>query len=344
VIETVAKLGGPSLFAADGGFADIDVAPWMWGATLAVIGALLLFDILVLHRVPKVPSVKRASIETLAWALVGVGFGLVVLVGFGSQAGSEWFAGWLIEYSLSIDNVFVWALILTHFRVPAAYQHRVLFWGVFGALVLRAGFVFAGVALVERFEVTLFVFGGFLLYTAAKLLMGVGEESDPTEGRLYQAINRAIPTTKQLDGQKLFTNLGGRRLATPLFVVLVLIEATDVLFAVDSVPAVLAVSKEQFIVFTSNAFAIMGLRSLYFLLADMHARFDALQQGLAVILAFVGIKMIISRWYHIDTAVSLLVIGLVLAASVVFSLQRSRKREVMEFAPEPEPLPPTSER
>ncbi|MCU1360966.1 MAG: putative TerC family integral rane protein [Ilumatobacteraceae bacterium] len=330
------------------GFVDIEVAPWVWLATLAVIVGLLLFDILILHRTPHAPKARRAAIETIAWALVGVAFGIVVFIGYGSKAGGEWFAGWLIEYSLSIDNVFVWALILTYFRVPSKYQHRVLFWGVFGALVLRAGFVFAGVALVERFEITLFIFGGFLLYTSAKLLIGTGEESDPTKGRFYRMLQRLVPTTPELDGQRLFTRANGRRLATPLFVVLLLIEATDVLFAVDSVPAVLAVSKTQFIVFTSNAFAIMGLRSLYFLLADMHARFGALQQGLAIILAFVGVKMIISRWYHIDTAVSLLVIVLVLGASVAFSVRQNRVNDALERIGDshaaPEPMPPADER
>lgn len=321
------------LLAKTDGFVDLDLAPWVWPAALGAILVLLLVDILVLHRRPHAPSARRAAIETVSWALIGVGFGVVVLLGFGSKAGGEWFSGWLIEYSLSIDNVFVWALILSYFKVPSMYQHRVLFWGVFGALVLRGGFIFAGVALVQRFEVTLFVFGAFLLYTSFKLLAGNDEESDPTQGRFYRWIRRVVPTSDHLDGQKLFTHdHRGHRLATPLFAVLLLVEATDVLFAVDSVPAVLAVSKEQFIVFTSNAFAIMGLRSLYFLLADMHARFSALQQGLAVILAFVGVKMIISRWYHIDTAVSLLVIALVLAASVTFSLQRSRREEIVDHA------------
>jgi tellurite resistance protein TerC len=330
------------------GFVDIEVESWVWLATVAVIIGLLLFDILVLHRTPHAPKVRRAAIETVAWALVGVAFGVVVVIGYGSKAGGEWFAGWLIEYSLSIDNVFVWALILTYFRVPSKYQHRVLFWGVFGALVLRAGFVFAGVALVERFEFTLFVFGAFLLYTSAKLLIGTGEENDPTKGRFYRLVRRVVPTTDELHGQHLFTRTNGRRVATPLFVVLLLIEATDVLFAVDSVPAVLAVSKEQFIVFTSNAFAIMGLRSLYFLLADMHARFGALQQGLAIILAFVGVKMIINRWYHIDTAVSLLVIVLVLGASVAFSVRQNKVNDSTERMGDhhsmPEPMPPADER
>jgi len=332
------------LAAASDGFVDLDVADWVWPATLAVILALLLIDILVLHRKPHTPTIRRAAIETVTWALVGVGFGLVILAGYGTKAGGEWFSGWLIEYSLSIDNVFVWALILTYFKVPAKYQHRVLFWGVFGALVLRAGFIFAGVALVQRFEITLFIFGGFLLFTAGRLLVSGDEESDPTEGRFYRLIRRAVPTSDTLDGQRLFTRIGGKRLATPLFAVLLLVEATDVLFAVDSVPAVLAVSKEQLIVFTSNAFAIMGLRSLYFLLADMHARFSALQQGLAVILAFVGVKMIISRWYHIDTAVSLLVIALVLLASVVFSLRQGRRSMSIDLVSEDERLPDPSER
>jgi tellurite resistance protein TerC len=219
-------------------------------------------------------------------------------------------------------------LILSHFAVPPDYQHRVLFWGVFGALVLRAGFIFAGVALVQRFELVLFLFGAFLLYTAAKLVIGRDQEHDPTQGRFIRLIRRVVPTTDRLDGQHLFTHVDGKRLATPLFAVLVLVEVTDVLFAVDSVPAVLAVSNEQIIVFTSNAFAIMGLRSLYFLLADMRSRFTYLQEGLAVILAFVGIKMIISRWVHISTPISLLVIGLVLAVAVIISLQHTKMSDI----------------
>jgi tellurite resistance protein TerC len=206
----------------------------------------------------------------------------------------------------------------------------VLFWGVFGALVLRAGFIFAGVALITRFEWMLFIFGGFLLYTAGKLLFSDNATVDPSQSRFLRVVHRFVPTTPELHGQKMLVRADGKLWATPLFAVLLLVEATDVLFAVDSVPAVLAVSKEQFIVFTSNAFAIMGLRSLYFMLADMHTRFSYLQQGLATILAFVGVKMIISRWYHIATPVSLLVIVLVLIVSVSFSLQRTRNLERMD--------------
>ena len=322
-------------------FVDINVASWAWPATIGVIVALLLFDILLLNRTAHAPTLRRAAMETIAWVAIGVTFGIVVVASFGGTAGGEWFSGYLIEYSLSIDNVFVWALILAYFRVPAQYQRRVLFWGVFGALVLRAGFIFAGVALITRFEWMLFIFGGFLLYTAGRLLFSNDDAMDPSQSRFLKVVHRFVPTTPELHGQRMFVRADGKLHATPLFAVLLLVEATDVLFAVDSVPAVLAVSKEQFIVFTSNAFAIMGLRSLYFMLADMHARFSYLQQGLAIILAFVGIKMIISRWYHIATPVSLLVIVLVLVASVSFSLQRTRRVDRLDrIAVDEDLLPP----
>ena len=320
-------------------FVDINVSSWAWLATIGVIVALLLFDILILNRHAHAPTMRRAALETIAWVAIGVTFGIVVIASFGSAAGGEWFSGYLIEYSLSIDNVFVWALILAYFQVPAQYQRRVLFWGVFGALVLRAGFIFAGVALITRFEWMLFIFGAFLLYTAGRLLFSHDDAVDPSQSRFLKVVHRFVPTTPELHDQKMFVHIDGKRFATPLFAVLLLVEATDVLFAVDSVPAVLAVSKEQFIVFTSNAFAIMGLRALYFMLADMRARFSYLQQGLAIILAFVGIKMIISRWYHIPTALSLLVIVLVLVVSVSFSLQRTRGLERMASIYEDPPPP-----
>ena len=327
--------------AGGGKFVDLDISFDVWAAALAVIAALLLIDILVLHRVPKVPSVKRAALETMSWLLVGATFGVVVLATWGGKAGGEWFSGYLIEYSLSIDNVFVWAIILSHFKVPSNYQHRVLFWGVFGALVMRAGFIFAGIALVNRFEITLVFFGVFLLYTAIKLVLGKDDEGNPADSKFMALVNRLVPSTDKLDGQKLFTRENGKRLATPLFAVLVLVELTDVLFAVDSVPAVLAVSGEQFIVFTSNAFAIMGLRSLYFLLADMRARFSYLQEGLSIILAFVGAKMILTFFdVHIETWISLMVIALVMLASVGFSLRATRDDTISI----PEEMPPADER
>lgn len=316
-------------------FVDLDVAVGWWVALLAVIAALLLIDLLVVHRESHEIRTREAAIESAVWISIGLAFGLAVWWGFGSGAAGEYYSGYLIEKSLSIDNVFVWALILSYFKVPTRYQHRVLFWGIFGALILRAVFIFAGVALIEKFEWVLYIFGAFLLYTAVKLVVSDNEHIDPANSKFLKLVHKVVPLTDELDGQRLFTRINGRRLGTPLFAVLLLIEMTDVLFAVDSVPAVLAVSHEQFIVFASNAFAIMGLRALYFLLADMHARFSYLQQGLAVILAFVGIKMIISEWYHIPTWLSLLVIALVLLASIGFSLRQTDDTDTISVPEEP---------
>ncbi len=245
---------------------------------------------------------------------------------FGVAATGEYVSGYLIEQSLSIDNVFVWALIMSYFRVPRKYQHRVLFWGIFGALVMRAIFIFLGVALIERFDWMLYVFGAFLLFTAGRMMFGETQHVDPGNSRFLKIVNRIMPRTDKLDGPHLFTRIDGRRLATPLFAVLLLVEATDVVFAVDSVPAVLAVSHEPFIVFSSNAFAILGLRALYFLLADMHNRFTYLQQGLAIILAFVGVKMIIAEWYHIPIWAVTVGDLVVLTVSIVLSLKAERRR------------------
>ena len=311
---------------------DLDVAAWQWIVLLVVIAVMLLVDLLVVHKEAHEVGTKEAAIESIVWISCGVAFTGVVAWWFGAAASGEYISGFLIEKSLSIDNVFVWALIMGFFAVPLKYQHRVLFWGIFGALALRAIFIFAGVALIERFDWVLYVFGAFLLYTAAKLVFTDNDHVDPGESRFLKVVNRFVPSTDEYDGQKLFTVKNGKRLATPLFAVLVLIEGTDVIFAVDSVPAVLAVSNEQFIVFASNAFAILGLRALYFLLADMHNRFVFLQQGLAIILAFVGVKMIIAEWYHIPTWLSLTVIALVLTASIGFSLKFTRNTADSELA------------
>jgi tellurite resistance protein TerC len=310
--------------ASSGNFAVLAVEAWHWIALLAIIVVLLLVDLLVVHKEAHEVHTKEAAIESAVWIGCGLAFSLLVWWWFGGQATTEYVSGYLIEKSLSIDNVFVWALIMGYFRVPQKYQHRVLFWGIFGALVMRAIFIFAGVAIIERFDWVLYLFGAFLLYTAAKLVFGDDDHVDPSESRFLALVNRFVKTTDELDGQKLFTVRNGHRLATPLFSVLLLVEATDVVFAVDSVPAVLAVSREQFIVFSSNAFAILGLRALYFLLADMHTRFAFLQEGLAIILAFVGVKMLIHGWYHIPTWLSLTVIAIVLIAAIGFSMKADR--------------------
>ena len=294
-----------------------------WFFLAAVVAALLLIDLLVVHRKASVMSTRRAAVESAVWISVGLLFSLYVLAAFGASSSGEYLSAYLIEKSLSIDNVFVWSVILTHYRVPEQFQHRVLFWGIFGALAMRFAFIYAGVAVIQKFDFTLVLFGAFLVYTGAQLFRG-DDEFDPSKSKPMMLFHRFVPSTDELDGQKLITKRNGRRLATPLLAVLVLIELTDVIFAVDSVPAVLAISHEQFIAFSSNAFAILGLRALYFVLADIRHRFEYLEQGIATILIFVGVKMALSLWFHIPTYVSLAVIGGVLAASVLWSLRKTQ--------------------
>lgn len=309
--------------AGRGNFVDLEVAPWQWIALGVIVGGLLLADLLIVHRTAHEISFKEAIIESAGWIVISLVFGLYVLWEWGGSAAGEYYAGYLIEKSLSIDNVFVWAVILGYFKIPPKYQFRVLFWGVFGALVLRGIFVFAGVELLERFEWLLFVFGAFLLYTAWKMAQPDDHQVDPENSVVLRAVRKVIPTTDELHGQKMFVKENGHRMATPLFAVLILIEATDVVFAVDSVPAILAVSREQFLVLSSNAFAILGLRALYFAFAGMKDRFQYLDYGLAAILGFVGIKMIIARWYHIPTWASLIVIVAFLSAAIWYSLRHA---------------------
>ena len=325
--SSIAVLAADSSSGNEGNFASFEVAPWIWVLFLAFVSALLIGDLLIVHRKPHAPTTKEAAIESAAWIGIGVAFTGVMYWWHGGQAATEYISGYLIEKSLSVDNVFVWALIMSYFAVPRAYQFRVLFWGVFGALVLRFAFIFAGVALLERFEWMLFVFGGFLLVTAVRMLRHDDEEVHPQNNPVLRVVRRVIPSTTEYDGQKMFVRRAGKVLATPLFAVLIVVESSDVVFAVDSIPAILAVSREQFIVFSSNAFAILGLRALYFLLADLRDKFTLLQQGLAVILAYVGVKMIVAEWYHIPTGVSLGVIAVVLAVSIWLSMRRDARLE-----------------
>jgi tellurite resistance protein TerC len=323
----------PLLLAAEDAsenFATFTVPLWIWAAFVALVAVLLIADLLLVHRTAHVISFKEAAIESAVWIAIGLSFTLVVFGWHGGQAAGEYLSGYLIEKSLSVDNVFVWAVIFSFFGVPREFQFRVLFWGIFGALVLRAIFIFAGVALIEQFEWILYVFGAFLLYTAVRIARHDEAEVHPENNIALKVVRRVIPSTNEYDGQKLFTRRTGRRLATPLFAVLILIETTDVVFAVDSIPAILAVSREQFIVFSSNAFAILGLRALYFLLAGAAGRFRYLNVGLGVILAFVGIKMLATEWYHFPTWASLLVITLVLTVAIVASLRAESREDEVE--------------
>jgi tellurite resistance protein TerC len=328
VLATIARFASESADTRDN-FAHLDVEPWHWLALLAFITALVITDLLLVHRSAHVISFKEAAIESAVWISIGLAFtGVIYLLGVDGEQGkaaTEYLSGFLIEKSLSIDNVFVWAVIFGFFAVPREYQFRVLFWGIFGALVLRAIFIFAGVALIEQFEWVLYVFGVLLLWSAWKIAHhDEDEQVDYNNNIAMRAVRKIFPTTDRYDGQKLFTIENAKRVATPLFAVLVLIEATDVLFAVDSVPAILAVSRETFIVFSSNAFAILGLRSLYFLLGGMAGKFRYLNVGLGVILAYVGVKMLLVgepvEW-HPPAYLSLIVIFAVLSIAILASIR-----------------------
>lgn len=319
-----------------GNFVSFDVPGWVWVAFVAGIAVLLMADLLIVHRKPHAISLREAGIESAVWISIGLAFTVVMLMWQGGGAAGEYLAGYLIEKSLSVDNVFVWAVILSYFSVPAEYQFRVLFWGVFGALVLRAVFIFAGVALIETFDWILYVFGAFLIFTAFRIARHQDAEIHPEDNPVLKLFRKVVPSTTEYDGQKLFTRRAGRLLATPLFAVLVLIESTDVVFAVDSIPAILAVSREPFIVFSSNAFAILGLRALYFLLAGMAGRFRYLNLGLGLILGFVGVKMIIAEWYHLPIWLSLGIIAVILTITIVASLRAEKRDTELE-------IPTTSE-
>ncbi|MGI8427133.1 MAG: TerC family protein [Actinomycetota bacterium] len=306
-------------------FSSFDVPWYAWAGLLGAIVTLLFADLLIVHRKPHAVTFKEAAIESAVWIVIGTSFSFVMLWWQGSTAAGEYLAGYLIEKSLSIDNVFLWAVIFGYFSVPAKYQFRVLFWGIFGALVLRAIFIFAGVALIERFDWILYIFGAFLLVTAVKIARHKEIEIHPESNPVLRVLAKVIPSQLEYDGQKFFSRSTGRRLATPLFTILVLIETTDVVFAVDSIPAILAISRQPFIVFASNAFAILGLRALYFCLAGMAGKFRYLNIGLGFIIAFVGVKMLIAELYHFPTFASLGVIAITLGATIFFSLRADKK-------------------
>lgn len=305
-------------------FVDLDVPLGAWIGLLVVILALLAID-LYRHRDAHAPSPKEALTESIIWVMCGLTFAVVIAIVFGGDAFGEYISGYLIEKSLSVDNVFVWSMLFATLSIPLRYQHRVLFWGIFGALTLRAVFILLGTALIGRFWWILLVFGVFLVYTGAKIIRHRANEGQSEATRGLVLLRKIMPVTDQLDGQKFFTKLNGRRAATPLLAALFVVEVTDIIFAVDSVPAILAVSNEPYLVFASNAFAILGLRAMYFLLANAKERFHYLSHALGGILIFVGIKMAISHWYHMNTYLSLTIIVAILIAAIVFSLRRSKK-------------------
>ncbi|HEU4950541.1 MAG TPA: TerC family protein [Holophagaceae bacterium] len=306
----------------------LQAAPWWaWLGFHLLVFVMLALDLGIFNRKAHAPSVREAGAWSLTWILLALAFNVVIFRTEGHRAGLEFFTAWVLEKSLSVDNLFVFVLLFAAFRVELRHQHRVLYWGVLGALVMRAVMILAGTALLQRFEWMMYVFGAFLVFTGLKMLFGSEAEKDPADNTLTRLFKRLVPYDPGGGHEHFWVLREGRRYATPLLLVLVSVEVTDLIFAVDSIPAVLAVSRDPFIVYTSNIFAILGLRSLYFLLAKMMDRFHHLKTGLAFILAFVGLKMCAEPWLHVPVGVSLLVILGILVLSVVASLAWPRRSE-----------------
>ncbi len=300
------------------------VSPWVWAGFLFFVIAMLALDLGVFHRKAHAVTVK----ESLVWVVVWIGLALAFNVGIyywmNKEKALEFFTGFVIEKALSVDNLFVFIVIFSYFKVPTIFQHRVLFWGILGALIMRAVFIFAGISLIERFHWLIFVFGALLIFTGIKILMQKDHHEDnPEKNFAIRLFRKFFPTTTEYHGAKFLVLKDGKKYATPLMLALVVVESTDVIFAVDSIPAIFAVTRDPFIVYTSNVFAILGLRSLFFALAGMMEKFHYLKVGLGIILSFVGVKMLISETeYKIPIEISLLVILGVLALSVIASLLR----------------------
>ena len=306
----------------------MNVPFWAWAAVVAAVLLMLAVDLLA-HRRAHGVRVREAAAWSALWVALGLAFGGIIWAAYGPASAGEYYSGYLIEKALAVDNIFVFALIFASFAVPREYQHRVLFLGVIGALVFRAGFIALGAVLIDSFSWVLYLFGAFLVLTGVRMARHRHETPDPRSGRVYRWLRRVIPTTDDYQGQNLFVRRAGRHVATPPRVVLGLVEVSDVIFAVDSIPAIFAVTQEPFLVFTSNAFAILGLRALYFLLADLMHRFVYLTLGLAAVLVWVGIKMLLLDLYKIPIGVSLSVVALLIAASVAASWRKTRQPLVL---------------
>lgn len=297
------------------------VDPWMWWAFAAGFSALLAVDLFG-RRGSRTVSLKEAGAWSALWISLGLLFGAVLLAWQGAQTAGEYLAGYLIEYSLSVDNIFVFAVILGYFSVPSEYRHKVLFWGILGAIALRGVFIFGGAALINNFEWAIYIFGAFLVITAVRMAIKGDEEIQPANNPVLKLLQSKLPVINEYDGPKLLTRQGGRLVATPMMVVLIGLNVIDVIFAFDSIPAIFGVTTNTFIVFTSNAFAILGLRSLYFLLEGIMHRFVYLNYGLAVILGFVGCKMLISHIIEIPIWTSIAFILVVLAITIFLSWRK----------------------
>lgn len=295
-------------------------SPLLWIAFTALVVAMLALDLGVFHRRAHVVSVREALVWTFVWIALSLLFNVGVYFWFGSDRALEFLTGYVIEKALSVDNIFVFLVIFSSFGVPAALQHRVLFWGILGAMVLRGFFILVGAALLQTFHWVIYVFGAFLIFTGAKLLVRRASEVHPERNPLFRLFRRLVPSVTDYRCSRFTVVLAGERYATPLLLVLVGVEVTDIAFAVDSIPAIFAVTKDPFIVYTSNIFAILGLRALYFVLAGVMEKFRYLNTGLALVLAFVGAKMMLTDLYKVPIGASLAIVALLLMGAVVASL------------------------
>lgn len=314
-----------------------DATPLLWIGFGLFVALMMVLDLAVFHR--RAHEVKPR--EALTWSLVWIGLSLAfaVLLNYwmGRQQALEFLTGWVIEKALSVDNLFVFIVIFSYFSVPPKLQHRVLFWGIVGALAMRALFIFSGASLLQRFHWLLYVFGFFLVVTGLRLLLLRDSEVHPENNPVLKLVRRLVPSVPDYRGAHFFVQEGGRRFATPLLFVLVTIEVTDIVFAIDSIPAVFAVTQDPFIVFSSNIFAILGLRALYFVLAGVLGKFRYLKVGLSLVLMFVGMKMLVEHWYEIPIGLSLGVVGLLLGGSVVISLLHPGPTAEPTIAPDQKP-------
>ena len=308
---------------------------WLWVGFNVFVLAMLALDLGVFHRKSHAVSGREALIWSIVWSTLSLVFNGVIYFFWdqmmpdsaytNSEAALAFFTGYLIEKSLSVDNIFVFILIFSFFAVPAAYQHRVLFWGILGALVMRGTLIAVGAALLKEFHWIIYVFGAFLIFTGIRMALHRDEEVHPEKNPVVKFFRRFMPVTKTFEGDNFFVRRAGKLMATPLFLILLIVESTDLVFAVDSIPAIFAVTQEPFIVYTSNVFAILGLRALYFLLANVMDKFQYLKLGLSAVLTFIGIKMVIVDFYHIPVAASLTVVASILTVSILASLWKAKK-------------------
>jgi tellurite resistance protein TerC len=307
-----------------------DIGFWGWAGFNLFVLAMLALDLGVFNRKAHIISIKEALVWSAVWISLALLFGLGLYHFEGKEIALQFIAGYLIEKSLSVDNLFVFILLFTYFRVEPMLQHKVLYWGILGALVMRAALIVVGAILIAKFHWIIYIFGGFLIFTGVKMAIAKDEDDEPSENVVVKLFRRFFPVVHEYHGDKFFIKKEGRNFATPLFIVLIIVETTDLVFALDSIPAIFAVSQDPFIVYTSNVFAILGLRSLYFALAGVMNMFHYLKLGLAIILCFVGLKMVLSDIFHVPIGIALGVIAGVLTLSVVASIMWPKKPEEVE--------------